>query len=365
MNQPRKRGAEYSEEELRVIWDARENNIPPTPWLQLQNKYGFARDSAQRAYARMKAREGGEGAGEVPSAPVPMPASSPPPDWMTAFAEWAKLNNLPVGNLPITAAPESVQSIIHPPAIFTPAKFTKIAYISDVHLPFNDRVATEVMLRFLTNYKPDLILLAGDIWDFFEVSDYDRSPGRVTTLQDEFDEGRYFVKAIDEICQNIVFLAGNHEDRLTRLISKNPGLFKLRSLDIPRAAELPTHWRYYPPQTHYKLGEHLIALHGDLKGVRSATHPARTTFAKLKRSSIAGHWHRFSFHPDTDYDGKVRGSFTNGHLSDVSKVTSWVTCPDWQLGFSTIEMGASGLYAIRQHLIQNGYLIADGQEWSL
>jgi len=209
-----------------------------------------------------------------------------------------------------------------------------------------------------------VILLGGDIYDFLEISDYDKSPSRITTLQDEFDEGRYLIKAIDDLAPEVHFLIGNHEDRLFRLISRNPGLFKLRSLDIAKAAELPEHWRVHPSQTHFKLGK-LTALHGDIKGIKSAVHPARTLFQKLKRSCIFGHFHRFGNHLDTNYDGEVRGGFANGHLSDVSRVTSWVTCPDWQEGFSTISLCEDGGFAVQQRLVMHGRLIAEGKEYTL
>jgi len=362
-HQPRKRGVAYNEEELKVIWDARENNQPPIPWLQLQDKYGFTRDAAKRAYARMKANGGV--VESAPAAPEPPPTAAPlPPDWMTAFAEWAKLNNLPVGNLPITATP-TIQPIIQSPALFTPTKFSKVAFISDVHIPHHDKVSVRVMLNYLAEYKPDLILLGGDVFDFYLISDYDRDPGRQNTLQDEFDAGRDFMKAVDSLSPNVAFLLGNHEGRLMKLIAKNPGLFKLRSLDFHKAAELPERWACYPSQTHYEIG-HLTALHGDLKELKSGgVNPSRTMFAKLKRSNIYGHFHRFSTHFDTNFDGTVRGAFGNGHLSDLKQVT-YMRAPDWQTGFSTIELSSDAkLFAVRQHIIVDGRFVADGQEWSL
>jgi len=299
----------------------------------------------------------------VEVAPVHETRTELPSDLYAAFLEFAKAHQLPVGN----GIPQAITQPAPPPkapAFFTPKKFTKIAFISDVHLPFENKPAVRVMFDFLADYKPDLIVLAGDIYDFYEISDFDKGPGRITTLQDEFDEGRYFISAIDELCPNVDYLLGNHEDREQRLINKNPGLFKLRSLDIKRAAELPEHWRIHPSQTHFKLGK-LTALHGDIKGVKTAVHPARTLFQKLKRSCIFGHFHRFGNHLDTNYDGEIRGGFANGHLSDVSRVTSWVTCPDWQEGLSTISLCEDGGFAVQQRLIVNGRLITEGKEYTL
>ncbi len=287
-----------------------------------------------------------------------------PPDIYAAFLEFAKQNNWPLHEAARIAQPPPMPEKPTTPAIFVPKRFSRIAFLSDIHLPFESKLAVRIALDFLADYKPDVILLGGDVYDFLEISDYDKSPSRITTLQDEFDEGRYLIKAIDQLAPEVHFLIGNHEDRLTRLISRNPGLFKLRSLDIAKAAELPEHWHIHPSQTHFKLGK-LTALHGDIKGVKSAVHPARTLFQKLKRSCVFGHFHRFGSHLDTNYDGEVRGGFANGHLSDVSRVTSWVTCPDWQEGFSTISLCEDGGFAVQQRLVMHGRLIAEGKEYRL
>jgi len=307
--------------------------------------------------------EAGRPAGAVASAQVheTRTDAQPSPDMYAAFLEFAKQYGLPIGNgISQPPPPEKPTA----PAVFAPKRFSRVAFISDVHLPFHNRIAVKITLDYLADYKPDLIILGGDIYDFLEASDFDKSPARITTLQDEFDDGREFIKAIDSICPNVDFLIGNHEDRLQRLINRNPALFKLRSLDIARAAELPERWRIHPSQTHFKLGK-LTALHGDIKGVKSAVHPARTLFQKLKRSCVFGHFHRFGNHLDTNYDGEVRGGFANGHLSDVSRVTSWVTCPDWQEGFSTISLCEDGGFAVQQRLVVNGRLIAEGKEYTL
>lgn len=305
---------------------------------------------------------------DAPAIAQPPPAQpEPPPDVYAAILEFAKENRIPIPAAIYQAAGQSPPPALEKPAtpaIFAPKRFSRVAFISDVHLPFENRVAVRLMLDFLADYKPDAVILGGDIYDFYEISDFDKTPGRITTLQDEFDEGRYFIRAIDEICPEVHFLIGNHEDRLQRVINRNPGLFKLRSLDMQRAAELPERWRVHPSQTHFKLGK-LTALHGDIKGIKSAVHPARTLFQKLKRSVIFGHFHRFGVHLDTNYDGDVRGGFANGHLSDVSRVTSWVTCPDWQEGFSTISLCEDGGFAVQPRLIVNSRLIVEGKEYTL
>lgn len=358
----KKHGEAYSEAEKREIlaaYEAQLKSTGKTNWSALARQLKKDRGTIR----------GVVGAGvAVTSPPVILPPTAPAPDIYAAFLEFAKQHNLPLGtNISQVVTGPSAPAVATPPppAIYTPTKLSKVAFISDVHIPYQCKVSVRLMLDFLADYKPDLVILGGDIYDFYMVSDYERDPGRQNTLQDEFDEGRYFVKAINEISPAVVFLEGNHESRTSRLIGKNPGLFKLRSLEIPRAAELPSHWQYFPSQTHYKIG-HLLALHGDVKGASErATNPAMTLFKRIKRSVVFGHHHRFGRHYDTDYDGKVRGGFANGHLSDLNQV-KYLRSPDWQMGFSTICLSADGeLFAVQQHLIVNGRMITDGKEWTL
>lgn len=55
----------------------------------------------------------------------------------------------------------------------------------------------------------------------------------------------------------------------------------------------------------------------------------------------------------------------NGHLSDMRQV-KYITSPNWQSGFSTIEMAADGhLFRVDQHIIVNGRMVAGGRECTL
>jgi hypothetical protein len=50
----------------------------------------------------------------------------------------------------------------------------------------------------------------------------------------------------------------------------------------------------------------------------------------------------------------VRGGFANGHLCDVSKA-HYITSPDWQAGFTTIEFDwSANVFTVVPHLIVRG-----------
>lgn len=88
-----------------------------------------------------------------------------------------------------------------------------------------------------------------------------------------------------------MLLQGNHEGRIARLIEANPGLSRLRAIDLKRAAELPERWHCLRPQAILRVG-HLTFLHGDLAGGGGGKHAAYNMLQRLKTSFVCGHFHR-------------------------------------------------------------------------
>ena len=265
---------------------------------------------------------------------------------------------LPMPDDPVVAIPDPQELLI-----YAPKKYERIAFVSDVHFPYHDRAALDACVSYLRDWKPDLVIAGGDWFDCFSVSDYDKDPARFQTVQQEFDSAAEAIREIDGLGSDVIFLEGNHEFRLARLINKNPGLLGLRSLEFARAAGLPKRWKWYRSQTHYKVGP-LLFLHGDLRGRGGgAKHIAAWMLSKLRTSCVYGHFHRFQTFMEADYHGVQRGAFANGHLSHVPS-QDYVRCPDWACGFTTVEFDhADNLFSVRQHIIVNGQFRADGRTY--
>jgi UDP-2,3-diacylglucosamine pyrophosphatase LpxH len=104
----------------------------------------------------------------------------------------------------------------------------KIVQINDLHIPFHDKKALEVFNLFLKDFKPDQLVIAGDLLDFYQLSSFDKDPMRRFTIQDEIDVCYEVLKEFKELCPNIHFIKGNHEDRLRRFLWKNPSLASIK-----------------------------------------------------------------------------------------------------------------------------------------
>ena len=152
-----------------------------------------------------------------------------------------------------------------------------------------------------------------------------------------------------------VFHIGNHDWRLIGLTQDLPGLHGLKALDLKNAAELPARWDVIPSQGRLRIGS-LDFLHGDLKGRGGgAKHVASWMFAKLKRSCIFGHFHRFNTFLDPDGDGVVRGAFAVGHMANVSTLADYCPVNDWVQGFCSVDFDHKrNLFSVSNHIIVNG-----------
>jgi predicted phosphodiesterase len=339
-----------------------------------------AADAAGRA--RLTIRDYLKGAGllKLQVAPASAPSSlttqaeQPVSDYnegVADYIEWCKANGKPIPKLPgyehLLPQASTSERLPEVPALIVRASklYRRVVVLSDIHLPYENKIHLRLALDFITDYRPDLLLLNGDILDAYDISDHQKDPSRAGTLQDEFDSSRWFFRAIDQLGCDVVYVQGNHEQRLERMIANNRGLFKLRSLEWAKAAELPTRWKVYRDQTHYHNGQ-FAWLHGNLKGRVSSggVNPAKTIYSKLRISTGCGHFHKESLHIERQYDGSQHISYSQGHLSDVEKAGGYIAWPSWQDGFSIVEFSSDGApwpYLLR---FNNGRLVF-GKEYAL
>lgn len=221
-------------------------------------------------------------------------------------------------------------------------------FVSDIHLPYQDRAAYGLTLQIIKEMKPDLVFLGGDILDFYSISQYNKDPDRVLTLQADLNY------VYEELCKlrklvpkaEIVLLQGNHEHRLTRYLqTKAPELSTLDALTLPSLLKLDSlKIKWIPNGTRMKVGK-LWHLHGnEIPG--AGMNVAKAKFDRLGSNVIFGHHHKLQSFTKRTYDGDVYGAWANGCLSDLQAEYAHFT--DWILGFSIIEYGATGNFHVEQ-----------------
>jgi hypothetical protein len=114
--------------------------------------------------------------------------------------------------------------------------------ISDTHAGYLDPFTWWSFLRACKAMDPDIILLNGDMIEGSSISRHPKVPGKVMSLQAEFDFFREMIRKLRELCPDaeIIWTAGNHGlDRLASYLTQvAPGLAGLDSMRIDQLAGL-------------------------------------------------------------------------------------------------------------------------------
>lgn len=201
--------------------------------------------------------------------------------------------------------------------------------LSDIHFPYQDDKAIKAVYKFLEQHPVDTIILNGDILDFYDVSSFDKDPSRINSLQEEIDMAEKFFSKLRKLSPNsrIIFVKGNHENRLERYLKKHPELYSLDALKLPNLLGLDKFNIEYKDKG-FKFGS-LKIIHGDL--IRKfSSYTARGELEKHDSSGISGHTHRGGVYYYKTPE-RYLAWFESFCLCDVHPF--YVDDPNWQSGF--------------------------------
>ena len=217
---------------------------------------------------------------------------------------------------------------------------------------------------FLVDWEPDVIVYNGDIADCYSVSSYEKDIKKKMDIQEELDYT--YEKLLERkkklpSVQTIYFLEGNHENRFSRLLSKEArALTALRDLTIQDSIGLSDlDIEYIPGSQELKIGN-LMFTHGHLIR-RHAGNSSRGHHEQYGCSVIIGHCHRLAIGWKRNKFGN-HAFIENGFLSDFD--VEYAKYPDWQHGFTTLEYDGDDFSPTLRH-IDRYKLIADGKVYAL
>lgn len=115
-------------------------------------------------------------------------------------------------------------------------KTHRLVLLNDMHIPFHDKKTISSIKRAVKKLKPDILLLGGDIADFYSVSHFNKNPSRLekNTLSKETTQVKETLKDMTKWgAKDIKYMMGNHEERLQKYIYKNsPELHWIKGLKI-------------------------------------------------------------------------------------------------------------------------------------
>jgi predicted phosphodiesterase len=258
--------------------------------------------------------------------------------------------------------------------------------------PIHDEQALDVALQIVKASKPDQIVLVGDNLDLCEFGKYRYTPAFARTTQAAIDRASQLCAQLRKLAPQarIVWIAGNHEERLGNFILDGAGAaFGLRRglrpeewpvMSVPYLCNLDDYGVEYLPG--YPTGAHWInqrlhCIHGDK--VASGGSTAHKYLATVKTSVIYGHIHRREWAERTrdDHDGSrtilaaspgclaridgVVPSTRGGHDLDGRPL---YRAEDWQQGLSVVEyIPGDGEFNLEMIPIRDGWARWRGKDY--
>jgi len=223
-------------------------------------------------------------------------------------------------------------------------KYKRIMVTSDYHIPYMDKKAYGAMKTYAKEYKPDVFVINGDLLDFYSISKFDKSPRRKTTFKEEIDLGKTCLTELKKILPSktqIIYLEGNHENRLQRYLWGHPefegleqlyleNLLDLNAKDIKFVGVDGDYWKN--DTGHIKLGDTFV-MHGDnrLNGAKGGMNAAYNTMKSIGNSTIIGHTHRLSHKSH-------KSPYHNWVAMEAGCLCNHTGSADWQQGFATFEL---------------------------
>lgn len=184
--------------------------------------------------------------------------------------------------------------------------------------PTHDEDAIKVALLVIEHLKPELIVCVGDNLDLPEMGKYVTYPSYALTTQATIDRATVFCGEMRAAAPHarIVWLAGNHEERMPKYIVQNAAAaYGLRRgsapeswpvLSVPflcRMDEFGVEYKPGYPASDIWVNKKLRIIHGDR--VKSSGSTAHVYLNAEKSSVIYGHIHRIetAYKTREDFEG--------------------------------------------------------------
>ena len=232
---------------------------------------------------------------------------------------------------------------------------SKVAILSDIHVPYHTPQAIECAVKRAKKQDVDGIILNGDTIDCHSLSQFIRDP-RARSFKEERQTTNELLEYLRQEFPNarIVWRDGNHEDRFkTYMMQKAPEVYDERFFSIDRLLNFDDLCIEYVTDKRIVMLGGLAVMHGHEfhKGFAPPVNPARGAYLKAKQSVIVGHHHRTSEHTETALDGTMTTTWSVGCLSDLHPAYSPYN--SYNHGSAIVSLDGS-YYEVANYRIVNG-----------
>jgi predicted phosphodiesterase len=235
---------------------------------------------------------------------------------------------------------------------------SRVFLMNDIHIPYHSIKALTAAFDFAKKENPDVILLNGDVLDFFGLSRFCKDPKK-RSFAGELNTFKEFFQILDKEFPKSkkVLKIGNHEERYAHFLwqkaAELTGVdeFELENIIKARAngVEVIKDKRiinYY--------GLNIIHGHEFSSGFFSPVNVARGLYLRGKTSAIQGHNHQTSEHTESDMNGKITTTWSVGALCELHP--AYAPINKWNHGFAMIDAAQDG-FDVRNKRIFKGRVL--------
>ncbi len=234
-------------------------------------------------------------------------------------------------------------------------------FFADFHLIHGkpNHPSYELFKKFAREFKPDLLINAGDFIDFPYLSSFDKDKLKRLEgkrIMKDYDLANIELDELQGIQPNMIYLEGNHEERIRRLVIADPRFEGM--IELPDKLLLNRGIEWVPlDEQPYRYGK-LCACHGFYAGKYSAAQH----LDKFAHNVVFGHVHKMqSFARNLAMMGETIQSWAISCLCDLNP--SYMNGPaDWSNGFAIINMDrATGNFSLTPINIVDNSILYDGR----
>lgn len=242
----------------------------------------------------------------------------------------------------------------------------------DIHWRYRDKTAMTVAMRALSVFKPDIILIGGDLLD---CDVFARHPATMiesaagTWVENELQPAKEWLQDLHDRHEKIVYLEGNHEHWIERMCANGgkalENIFPLinpRSFltgHLARCEYVPYANRWGRKGGSYRLHHRLFAVHGWTACRHSA---GRHLDLARSHSLVYFHTHRCQMERTHDpFTGHVLEAFSPGCLSKLQPLYAHGGTPTaWSHGFAVAYLGKDSYTAYCVGIDRGEAVLPDG-----
>jgi len=227
-------------------------------------------------------------------------------------------------------------------------------FISDIHHPYSNKAAWNVVLKAAQIRKPDLIHIGGDGMDFHSISRHPKQQIEKTFLRYEIDESKIEWQRLRSAAPNakINYQEGNHDARMrVYLRDRAPELADLDELRLESLLGFEElGFEFIEESAKYRVGK-LWHHHGHLLP-GSGKSVAKAKFLYTHQNLIFGHHHVHDYYSVRQYgSNRLLQSIANAMLYTIEPEYAHHT--NWNLGFTEINYATNGEFNVMQYHINS------------